>query len=44
MSLVEDNYVIQQFSAKTTDYAFHIGVGLSCQMHPMQTVNHDVST
>jgi len=43
MSLIEDDDVIQQFSAKATDYAFNIGVGLSCQMHPMQSVNHDVS-
>ena len=43
MLLVEDNDVIQQFSAKAADYAFNIGVRLSCQMHPMQTVNHDVS-
>jgi len=26
MSLVEDDAVIQQFSAKTADYAFNIGV------------------
>jgi hypothetical protein len=38
MSLVEDNYVIQQFSAKTTDYAFHIGVGVSHQLLVIVTI------
>ena len=43
VALVYNDDMVEEFSAKATDYAFNIRVGVSCQLHPMQPLNTDLS-
>ncbi len=38
-----DDDMVEQFSAKATDYPLNISVGLHCRMHRIQRMNVDLS-
>ena len=40
---VEHDEVVQTFPSDGSDQALHIGIGLSPQLHRMETMKHDVS-
>jgi hypothetical protein len=43
VGLAQHDHVVQQFPSTATNPAFRHAVGVSHQLHPMETLMHDVS-